>query len=132
MVYKSKSNQSHAQTKNRTKHQTKPRSLTHPLPSKSSRCTSQICIPLPPNHIPKRNLLPVAPPHITPTPTPTRLPHKCILLLAPAISALTLNEQPVAMVRAQTPRVFEEHVCFALVHFAEDDDVVWVLMGILV
>jgi hypothetical protein len=36
------------------------------------------------------------------------------------------------MVRAQTPRVFEEHVCFALVHFAEDDDVVWVLMGISV
>lgn len=76
-----------------------------------------------------RNLLapPTAPTHITPTPTATRLPDKRILLLSPAVSALGFNEESVAVVRAQTPRVFEEHVGFALGHFAQDDDVVWVL-----
>lgn len=45
------------------------------------------------------------------------------------ISAVRLDEQAVAVMCAQTPRVFEQDVGFALAHFAEHDDVAWVLVG---
>jgi hypothetical protein len=82
---------------------------------------------LPPDHIPKRDLLPIRASHVTPAPAPARLPHKRVFLLALAIPALALNEQAVAVIRAQTACVFKQHVGLALVHFAQDDDVVGVL-----
>jgi hypothetical protein len=79
-------------------------------------------------HIPQRDLLlPAGPAHITARPRPRRLPHKRILLLATTIPALCLDEQAVAVVGAQTARVLEQDVCFALAHFAQDDDEVGVL-----
>lgn len=94
------------------------------------------CPPFPSNlskqHIPQRNLLALpATSNITPTPAPTRLPHKRILLLSASVSAISFNEQSVAVVRAQATRVFEQYVGFALGHFAQDDDVVWILAALL-
>lgn len=79
-------------------------------------------------HTPQRDILPAArPPNIAPTPRARRLAHKRVFLLPATIAALGLDEQAVAVVRAQTARVFEEHVGFALAHFAEDDDVIRIL-----
>jgi len=86
-------------------------------------------LPLPlEKHILQCDILPAArPAYIAPASRARRLAHKRVFLLPAAIAALGFDEQAVAMVRAQTARVFKEHVGFALAHFAEDDDVVRVL-----
>jgi hypothetical protein len=101
--------------------------MSSPKPLRLQRFQLQLSS-LSEEHIPQANIRPTArSTHCTPRPRPTLLPHKRILLLTPSITTLRLNEQLTAMTRAKAARVLEEDVSLALRHFAEDDDVFWVL-----
>lgn len=59
----------------------------------------------------------------------SRLPtHKGVLLLAPTVTTLGLDEELAAVARAKAACVFEEDVRLALRHLAKDDNVLWVLL----
>jgi hypothetical protein len=77
-------------------------------------------------HVAERDVLRAR--HVAARPRPRLLAHKRVLLLAAAVAAVGFDEEPVAMVRAQTACVLEEDVCLFLAHLAEDDDVAWVLV----